>query len=171
MKKLQFSTLLIGVLFAGNLFAQEAGEKKGWPSAERYSFISECIKEAKSGMSEDSARFYCYCMQELIELKYPAIEDVAKITKDELNSEAWKKEIAGCLSGFWGTSEREEFLSECIGSAKIAGVNEEKAKSYCECMLYKVEKMYPDPLDAGELTSEKLESPEWKKIIQSCLDF
>jgi hypothetical protein len=47
----------------------------------------------------------------------------------------------------------------------------EKAKNYCECMMFKVEKKYPSPADAGTITKEDLQSPEWKKIIQSCLDF
>lgn len=69
-----------------------------------------------------------------------------------------------------GYKERSGFLSNCIASAKD-GVGEEKAKTYCECMLYKIEIRYPDPADADKLTAEKLSSPEWKKIIQGCLDF
>ncbi len=171
MKKLLFAHLVISLLFINKSFAQEAGERKGWPSIERYSFISECIREAKAGYSEDTARFYCYCMQERVETKYPGIEEAAKISEADMQSETWKKDIRSCLGGFWGTSEREAFLTECMGSAQKAGVSEEKSKTYCECMLYKVEIKFPNPIDAGELTEEKLNSPEWKKIIQGCLDF
>lgn len=171
MKKLLYTHLVISLLFISKSFSQQAGEKKGWPSIERYSFISECIKEAKSGMSEDSARFYCYCMQERVETKYPTIEQAAKITEADMQSEAWQKDIKSCLGGFWGTSEREAFLTECMETAKKAVVSEEKSKTYCECMLFKVEIKYPNPIDAGILTPEKLNSPEWKKIIKGCLDF
>jgi|CXWL01.1.fsa_nt_gi hypothetical protein len=171
MKKILFTPLFIFVLFVCNSFGQEAGEKKGWPSSERYAFISECIKEAKVSLSEDSARFYCYCMQERVEKKYPTIEEAAKITEADMQSEAWQKDIKSCLGGFWGTAEREEFLSNCISSAQKGEISGEKAKTYCECMLYKIEIEFPNPVDAGNLTPEKLSSPEWKKIIQGCLDF
>lgn len=171
MKKILLTHLVISLLFISNTFAQETGEKKGWPSVERYAFISECIKEAKSGYSEDTARFYCYCMQERVEKKYPTIEEAAKITEADMQSEEWQKDIKSCLGGFWGTAEREAFLTECMVSAQKDSVSSERSKSYCECMLFKVEMKYPNPLDAGELTAEKLDSPEWKKIMQGCMDF
>ncbi len=171
MKKILLTNVIISLLFIGKTLAQETVEKKGWPPVERYAFLRECIKEAKSGMSEDSARFYCYCMQERIEKKYPAIEEAAKITDADMRSDEWKKEVKNCLYGFWGTTEREAFLNECISSAQKANMSAERSRSYCECMLFKVEMKYPDPLKAGELTAEKLASPEWKKIVQGCLDF
>jgi hypothetical protein len=170
MKKILLAPLAISLLFVSKTFAQETGEKKGWPSAERYGFISECIKEAKAGMSEDTARFYCYCMQEGVEKKYSVIEDAAKITEADMRSEEWQKAIRSCLGGFWGTAEREAFLTECMASSPST-VPANKSKTYCECMLFKVEMRYPNPLEAVELTAEKLNSPEWKKIMQGCLDF
>jgi hypothetical protein len=38
-------------------------------------------------------------------------------------------------------------------------------------MMFKVEKKYPSPAEAGNLTKEDLQTPDWKKIIQSCLNF
>ena len=171
MKKILYLYLVLSVLFAGSSYGQQTGEKKGWPSEERHSFITSCIKEAKLNLSGDSARFYCYCMQDRVEKKYPTIEEAGKITEADMQSEEWQKDIKGCLTGFWGTSEREAFLTECMESAKKGDVSEAKTKTYCECMLYKIEIKYPNPLDAGELTPEKLNSPEWKKIIKGCLDF
>ena len=171
MKKILLLSLFISLLFISNGFAQETGEKKGWPSVERYGFIRECIKEAKAGMSEDTARFYCYCMQEKVEKKYPAIEEAAKITEADMLSAEWQKEIKSCLGGSWGTADREAFLDECIAAAQKTSMSEEKSKSYCACMLFKVEMKYPDPSKAVELTTEKLDSPEWKKIVRGCLDF
>jgi hypothetical protein len=173
MKKLILSYLLVLILFVSNSFAQEAGEpkKKGWPSAERYGFITSCIREAKSNMSEDSARFYCYCMLDRVEKKYPTIEEASKITETDMQSAAWQKDIKECLGGYWGSAEREAFLSNCISSAQKGGIGEEKSKSYCGCMLYKVEIRYPNPLDAEKLTPEVLDTPDWKKILKGCLDF
>jgi hypothetical protein len=145
--------------------------KKGWPSPQRATFISECVKVAKNSMSEDSARHYCYCMEEKMEIKYPDYQDADKITKEELQSAEWKKLINNCLTeSHWDTKNRETFLTDCVNSAKT-NLGDSKAKSYCECMLYKVEQHYPNPQDAGKLTAEKLASPEWKEIVKGCLDF
>ena len=171
MKKSILSTLFVFFLIIGNITAQVTGETKGWPSDERYAFINECINTAKEHLSEDSARFYCYCMQFKVEKKYPTIELAATITEADMNSPEWQKDIKGCLNGgTWTAADRSTFLNECITSAK-GSVGDEKAKIYCECMLYKVEVKFPNPEDAGTLTAEKLATPEWKKIIQSCLDF
>lgn len=170
MKKYVFLSLFLISLVSIQLSAQ-TGEKKGWPSSERYGFITECIKAAQKGMSLDTARFYCYCMVFRMEEKFPTIEEAAAITEDKLQSPEWQKEIQACLKGYWSTKDRTDFLTDCINAAK-EGLGDEKAKNYCECMLYKVEVKYPDSsVLAEELTEEKLNSPEWKKIIQSCLDF
>lgn len=171
MKKILLSNLIAFLLLTAHSFAQQTGEKKGWPSVERYGFITACVEEAKNNMSEDSARFYCYCMQDRVEKKYPTIEEASKITEADMQSEAWQKDIKDCLGGFWAREEREIFLANCLESAQKGGVAEDKSKTYCECMLYKIEKKFPNPLDAAQLTAEKLATPEWKKIIQGCMDF
>lgn len=170
MKKSIFILLFISFCFSNKSFAQ-TGEKKGWPSAERFSFISSCIETAKANMSVDSARFYCYCMQEKVEEKYPTVDEASKITEAEMESSAFQEYIKNCLNGFWSTAERSEFLTNCISSAKAGGISGEKANSYCECMLFKVEIKFPNPLDTNKLTSELLSTPEWKKILQGCLEF
>ena len=173
MKKIVFYSL-VSILFLSKSFAQEAGEpkKKGWPSVERNAFITECIKTAKAGMSEDSAKSYCYCMLEKIEKKYPTIEEAGKITDADMQSAEWQKDVKDCLASIskWSAIDRSVFLSECVKSAKT-GMNEEKAKSYCDCMMFKIEKKYPNPNDAADITEETLKSPEWKKMVQDCLDF
>lgn len=165
--------LILSFLFTNNLIAQQdTTSKKGWPSEERAAFISSCINNAKASLSEDSARSYCYCMQEKIEKKYPAIAEAEKITAEDLESPAWKKEIEDCLkpASTWGTAERTEFVSNCVTNAK-AGLGEEKAKSYCECMLFKIEKKYPNPLDAEKITAEALKSTDWQRLIRTCREF
>lgn len=175
MKKTIFF-LFVSVLFINLSLAQttntaKASEKKRWPSSDRMEFITECIVSAKEGMSEDSARQYCYCMQEKVEAKYPTVEEAAHLSEDDLQLPEWQTIITNCLmNSGWGTSDRKEFMRECITSAKKS-LEESKAKSYCECMLFKVEQVYPKPADASQLTTEKLNSPEWKKKIQACFDF
>jgi hypothetical protein len=170
MKKKLIPALVL-ICFAALQSSAQTGEKKGWPSKERYAFISECIKAAQKGMSEDTARFYCYCMIFKMEEKYPTVEEAATISEDKLASPEWQKEIQACLQGYWSSKDRNDFLKDCINSAKD-GLGADRAKNYCECMLYKIEVMYPDSGKAAEeLTEEKINSPDWKKIIQSCLEF
>jgi hypothetical protein len=170
MKKIIFCYLLISILFIDRSFCQTA-EKKGWPSSERYSFISECIKTAKASMSEDSARSYCYCMQEKMEIKYPTVDEASKITAEDLQSAAWKKEINSCLgTAKWDSAYRAGFMSQCVAAARKS-MEEQKAKKYCECMMFKIESKFPNTADVEKLTAEKLSTPEWKKKIQDCLDF
>lgn len=170
-KQLRLSLLAIVFIYTGAK-AQQTGEKKGWSSEDRHTFINSCIETAKEGMSHDSARFYCYCMEELIEHKYPNVEDVAKLQEGEFNKPEWQDKVAGCLGGTWKSEERNVFLENCISSAKDGGIDAVKATNYCECMLFKIEKMYPDALEAGEvLSKEDLKSPAWQKLIKSCLDF
>jgi hypothetical protein len=160
----------ITILFMGRSFGQ-TGEKKGWPSSERYAFITSCIGTAKATMSEDSARAYCYCMQFKIEVKFPTIEEAGKITAADMDSPEWKKEIKNCLgTATWDSANRANFVSECIIEA-TKNIGEQKAKTYCECMMFKVESKYPSMTDAAKLTQEVFKSAEWKKLIQDCVDF
>lgn len=157
-------------VFFASIISAQTGEKKGWPSEERYSFLSECIKSAMPALSRDSARFYCFCMLEKVEAKFPDIEDASKITDDELAKPEWQKEIVECLSGTWSGENREAFLSNCVRVA-TENVGEKKAQSYCECMLFKVEKMYPKEEDAAKISEEDLTSEFWKKMVKSCMEF
>ncbi len=168
MKKLISVSLFFFLLFTVKSFSQTAGEKKGWSKEDRLEFITSCIGTAKSGMSEDSARHYCLCMLDRVQAKYSTAEEAGKLTAEELASPAWKKIIQDCLTGQWNSTERSEFITSCIDAAK-AGIGEERAKAYCECMLYKVEKRYPKAADAARLTGEELAKPEWKKALQDCL--
>lgn len=119
-------------------------------------------------MSVDSARHYCTCMLEKVEKMYPVAADAAKITAADFETPTWKKMIRECLTGQWGSKDRSDFMTNCVDAAK-ASLGESKAQSYCECMLYKVEKAYPIAADAGKLTAEVLAQPEWKKKVLDCL--
>lgn len=44
-------------------------------------------------MSEDTARFYCYCMVFKMEEKYPTIEEAAGLTEDKLQSPNGRKKF------------------------------------------------------------------------------
>ena len=143
---------------------------KSWSQADRTEFISSCVKTAQTSMGTDSARYYCYCMQYKIEAKFPNALDVDKLTKDDFSSAEWQKEIKACLTGgTWTKPDREEFVSNCTRTAKEGGLSEVKAKSYCECMLFKVEKRYPNANDLSKVTTDDFKSEYWQKLINNCL--
>jgi len=174
MKKMSSSLLLLLFFCINNSFAQDSTAKKGWTPADRSDFITNCVRTAKVNLGEDSARSYCYCMQEKIEKKYPIVADAGKVTAEDMSTPEWKKEIKDCLTmnSTWTAKERSGFISDCIGSAKAGGLEEQKAKGYCECMLYKIEKKYPSSAEASAaITAEVMQSPEFKKWIQDCLAF
>lgn len=172
MKKLLLFLLLLSIFCSNSSLAQDSTATKGWTSTDRSDFIGDCIKTAKVNLGEDSARTYCYCMQEKLEKKYPIAADAAKVTAADMSTPEWKKEIKDCLTitSTWPSQERNNFLTTCINSAQ-AGLGEQKAKSYCECMLYKIEKKYPSPAEAATITAEVMASPEFKKMVQDCLAF
>ena len=170
MNKHYILSVLLPCFIITSSVAQTAGEKKGWPSIERQSFITECIGTAKKNMSSDSARSYCYCMQEKMESKYPDIAEANKITATDLASPEWVKEIRSCIGSTWTKKENEEFVTSCINSAK-ASLGETKAKNYCACMMFKIQKIYPNASDADKISAEDFKTEPWQKLIKGCLDF
>lgn len=169
MKKLLVLSALCNYFFIISVSGQ-TGEIKAWTPDDRSSFIVECINSAKVSMGVDSSRYYCYCMQEKMEIKYPDVNDAAKITADDMKSPEWLKEVKSCLYGTWSKDNREEFVSNCIKTARES-LGETKSKSYCECMLFKMEKIYPNADDAAKITADDLKSDRWQKILKGCLAF
>ena len=145
--------------------------KKSWSQADRSEFILAWVKNAQTSMGADSARYYCYCMQARVEAKFPDPVAADKLTKEDFKSVEWQKEIKACLSGgTWTKQEREEFISSCVKSAKESGLSETKAKNYCECTQYKIEKRYPSTADLDKISEEDLKSKFWENLMASCRD-
>jgi hypothetical protein len=173
MKKKFFLPITILCFCISSVWGQDNASdsvKNSWGHADRTEFISACIKVAQPSMGTDSARYYCYCMQSKVEAKFPDPVQADKLTKDDFSSAEWKKEIKACLSGgTWTKLDREEFVSNCIRTAKEGGLSETKAKNYCECMQFKVEKRYPNADDLTKVTNDDFKSEYWQKLIASCL--
>lgn len=52
----------------------------------------------------------------------------------------------------WSGAERSSFMEECKANADM---QTDSATRYCSCMLQKIEKLYPDHINAQALTTEK----------------
>ena len=51
----------------------------------------------------------------------------------------------------WDMKDQNDFIENCVENAKT-GIGEAKARKYCDCMLEKVMKRYPDVNDTEEMT-------------------
>lgn len=71
--------------------------------------------------------------------------------------------------GGWTQANVTEFVSNCVTSAANGGMQTGTAQTYCDCMQRHIEKMYPNPQDAGQLSKTDLETPAMKRKIQECL--
>lgn len=69
----------------------------------------------------------------------------------------------------WSSKDVNDFVSNCTSSAVNGGMQQVVAERYCECMQVKMATLYPDVVDAGQLTQADLETPAMKRMIQDCL--
>ena len=69
-------------------------------------------------------------------------------------------------SSGWSSTERSQFVNSCVSSAVSGGMEQSVADHYCNCMLDKLEKIYPNANDAGGLD---VNSSEMQKMIRDCL--
>lgn len=58
----------------------------GWPKASRDEFISSCVREAvNAGQTRSISERYCECMLEKMEGLYPDVNEVERLTEDDIN--------------------------------------------------------------------------------------
>src|SRR5437868_4221131 len=59
-------------------------------------------------------------------------------------------------NGRWSSANEDEFVNTCVTKA-TPNVGEARAKEYCNCMLGKLEKTYPDYRDANTKTLAEIQ--------------
>lgn len=155
------------LLLTGFIIQSASSQKSLWTYQDRTDFMTNCV-EAANAIGRDSAKFYCYCMMDKLEKKYPDPAVLSESPDIDLESPEWKKVIQGCLGQNWPNEYRKGFLASCVETAK-ANLGENEARNYCECMMFKLELRYPNYEDADNISSETLSSPEFQELIRSCL--
>ena len=60
--------------------------------------------------------------------------------------------LSSCKQG-WTQKDQQEFMGGCINGA-LKEMGETKAKSYCGCMLQKIQERYPNAGDVKYLKSD-----------------
>lgn len=164
--------LLLCFLPLSRVMAQEPGPKAGWSVNDRRDFFYSCVEEAAHNFSRDTARYYCFCMQAAMETRFPKIEDAAKVNADELNSPAFEANARECIMGKWPAAEKEAFMKDCVQSAFENLKDTAKSQVYCSCMMFKLEKKYPDIEQLLAVFNESfMESDFFKEILKNCLEF
>lgn len=156
-------------------------DPNNWSSLDVQIFVKSCVNTAvDGGMQKKMAEDYCNCMQKKLEARYPNSEDVSNFKQDSPEA---KKMALDCLgmdsdaepaaktssSSGWSRKEELQFVDECVNAAVKGGMEELDAQSYCDCMQFKLEKIYPDYREANKLTSADMNSPSMKKMIKECL--
>lgn len=69
-------------------------------------------------------------------------------------------------SGGWSSSDVNIFVDNCASEAVKGGMQQRKATDYCECMQRKLEVMYPNSQDVGNID---VESAEMQAMVKKCL--
>lgn len=128
--------------------------KGGWTAAEQKSFLGSCVKS--SNMGEEKGTVYCNCMLAKLMKLYPKASDASAMSQEKMIDLA--KECLGTNrrgDSVWTANERTVFLRECTTNA-VKSMGPAKTKTYCNCMLGKIEKAFPNPADTGKMTEEEL---------------
>lgn len=143
-----------------------------WSSRDINDFTRECVDAAvDKGLDRSKAQTYCNCMLRKLTAKYPDVKDAAKI---DMESPSINKMAEDCLgegtqnsssstSTGWSRKQELEFVSTCVKAAQKEGMEYLDAQSYCDCMQYKIEKLYPVYADANRLTKADLKNHQCKK--------
>jgi hypothetical protein len=157
----------------------------GWAEKDRSKFLADCM----TGFEKDqgTGKKICSCVLGKIENKYSSLEEadrrggeaegkkmgmecaeemnISTNQKTNTDEEDNNKDYAG--SG-WPESEIQAFVTNCVKTAQKKGMEYLDAQSYCDCMQYKLEKIYPN-INDSRLRNLNMESPSIKRMVESCL--
>jgi hypothetical protein len=151
----------------------------GWSKTYRDKSVQDCVTKASEKMSESEAFSYCNCMVAKVEAKYPNENNVeSRLTSSDI--ESMKN---GCLSnsnqtnpsndnsnksnnynsGSWSMADQREFMDNCTpGASKSLGTS--VATDYCDCMMKKLMREYPNSKDVGDVSSAHM-----SELANGCL--
>ncbi len=152
--------------------SDDNGDKKGsytdggeWSASDVRSFNSQCLQSVDG--DEELANKLCPCALEKFQKKYSSLADMDK-NSSEAEGKRIGEECVGAIKGTntnqgnnaasnWPESEKNSFLSNCEAKAVSGGTSRAVAQSYCQCMLDKLEAVYPDMNDAAKLTEADMD--------------
>ncbi|MEQ1678205.1 MAG: hypothetical protein ABL876_15990 [Chitinophagaceae bacterium] len=136
-----------------------------WSSSDIRSFNSQCMQSMEG--NEELANKICPCALEKFQKKYSSLADMDK-NSSEAEGKRIGEECAATIKGTnnnqgnnatsnWPESEKNSFLTNCEAKAVEGGGSRSVARSYCQCILNKLEAFYPDMNDVAKMTESDLE--------------
>lgn len=138
---------------------KRSGSQNGWTDEERHGFLSSCTSQLPWG--QDSSQTYCACMLQKIERMFSTAEEANQLSPAKTLELAKQCFVQFRPAASWTDAEEAAFIKECEPKA-AKSMGEEKARSYCACMLEKVEKAYPNPVEASNVTIEQIS--KWTEL-------
>lgn len=155
---------------------EDLNQKSSWSDSDIKSFNEKCLETVKN--KEELAKTFCPCLLEKFQSKYSSLAEMDNNATEQEGKKAAEECMAlikgkddnNDMAGGWPDVERDDFVKNCVKNAMAGGRSRSVAQSYCDCMLNKMESLYPDIQDAGKLTDEDLKTPAMKKMIKDCLN-
>lgn len=95
--------------------------------------------------------------------KKKAKDDEEYINDEDNSEDEDESNYRKSSSKGWSSAEKNTFMSTCVDGAK-SSMGQSKATSYCNCMMDKIEEIYPDANDA-----EKMDQQKMMEMAQDCL--
>jgi hypothetical protein len=146
--------------------------ESNWSSTDVKIFVTSCVNTAVAeGMSRSVSESYCNCMQKKIERAYPNSAHVSRFDQNSAQAMEWAQECLGLKSSSksssngWSRKDELDFVNSCVTEAESKGMESLDAQSYCDCMQYKLEKLYPD---VSSLLNLDFTSPAMKRLVREC---
>lgn len=137
-----------------------------WSASDIRKYNELCDESFKD--KGEIGKYMCDCLLEKFQKMYSSYAEMDRKTSyDEgarLGKECRKEwdEKNGSKSGVssgsgWPQSERDAFISSCVSNAMKKGQSRSVSQSYCDCMLNKMESLYPDINEAANLSDEEVD--------------
>lgn len=132
-----------------------------WSAADLEKLEGQCAESFKDQAA--LGKKICPCLIEKFTKMYSSYAEMDRSTSYEEGKRLGKEcrqemddgvsnNDGGLTTSNWPQSEKDDFISSCVRSAMAKGKSRAVSQSYCDCMLNRIENLYPDYNDAARLT-------------------
>lgn len=139
-----------------------------WSSADVEKLNLQCEETFKD--DPEKGRLICPCLTEKFRKQYSSYADMDAHTSYDEGKKfgtQCREEVLGNnntntnantnAGNGWPQSERDGFISSCVTNAMKKGQSRSVSQSYCDCMLNKMEALYPNINDAALLSEAEVD--------------
>lgn len=135
-----------------------------WTAADLQKLEDQCADSFKD--QPETGKVICPCLIEKFTKLYSSYAEMDRKTSYEEGKKLGQQcraEVEGntntniSAAAGWPQSERDGFISSCVTNAMKQGRSRAVSQSYCDCMLDKMESLYPDINEAAKLTDAQVD--------------